>query len=193
MAAPSDGTVKSHQKISDTEGGFTGPILDDDRFGISSASLGDLDGDGVSDLAVGANGNDGEGRDRGAVWILFMNTDGTVKAEQEISDMKGGFSGTLSDDDEFGTGTISEPNVDEQIQVRAYGGAGGGAKKSEEALLNESVNLYRVIHDLLSSIKNETVGTDRIKSATQASKIDVRDEDKWPYRLGIWNFKFRNS
>ncbi|MCZ6810937.1 MAG: hypothetical protein O7D97_02940, partial [Planctomycetota bacterium] len=40
------GTVKSHQKISDTQGGFTGILDDSDLFGISVGSLGDLDGDG---------------------------------------------------------------------------------------------------------------------------------------------------
>ena len=40
------GTVLSHQKISDTQGGFTGTLDNNDRFGISASSLGDLDGDG---------------------------------------------------------------------------------------------------------------------------------------------------
>ena len=75
-----DGTVKSHQKISDTEGGFTGTLDDIDAFGGSPASLGDLDGDGVVDLAVSADGDDDGGNGRGAMWILFMNSDGTVKS-----------------------------------------------------------------------------------------------------------------
>ena len=55
-----------------------GPLLrDNDRFGISATSLGDLNGDGVGDLVVGASGDDDGGFDRGAVWILFLNTDGT--------------------------------------------------------------------------------------------------------------------
>lgn len=65
------GTVLSHQKISDTQGNFTG-ILDNDYFGFSVASLGDLDGDGVTDLAVGARKDDDGGTDRGAVWVLFL-------------------------------------------------------------------------------------------------------------------------
>ena len=86
-----DGTVKSQQKISDTEGGFTGTLDDSDAFGFSVASLGDLDGDGVGDLAVGApRDDDGFAHDRGAVWILFLTADGTVKAEQKISDTEGG-------------------------------------------------------------------------------------------------------
>jgi hypothetical protein len=98
----SDGTVKSHQKISDTEGGFTGTLDDQDFFGESVASLGDLDGDGVGDLAVGATQDDDGGENRGAVWVLFLNSDGTVKSHQKISDTDGGFTGILDDLDFFG-------------------------------------------------------------------------------------------
>ncbi len=97
-----DGTVKGHQKISDTEGGFTGTLHDQDYFGWSIAALGDLDGDTVTDLAVGARVDDDGGTNRGAVWILFMNTDGTVKAQQKISATSGGFTGSLTDFAEFG-------------------------------------------------------------------------------------------
>ena len=68
-----DGTVKGHQKISAAEGGFTGALEDNDAMGRSVASLGDIDSDGVTDLAVGAPGDDDEGSDRGAVWVLFQN------------------------------------------------------------------------------------------------------------------------
>ena len=98
-----DGTVRGHQKISDTEGGFTGAMNDFDDFGSSVASIGDLDGDGVGDLAVGARGdNDGEPDGSGAVWILFLNTDGTVKGHQKISPTAGGFVGPLAFLDNFG-------------------------------------------------------------------------------------------
>ena len=77
-AAAQPGWVLSHQKISNTEGGFTGILDDFDWMGASLAPLGDLDGDGVGDLAVGAVGDD-DGCEvdcvRGAVWILFLNTD----------------------------------------------------------------------------------------------------------------------
>jgi hypothetical protein len=47
-------------------------VLDNsDFFGISVTSMGDLDGDGVVDLAVGAYRDDDGGSDRGAVWLLF--------------------------------------------------------------------------------------------------------------------------
>ncbi len=91
------GTVLSHQKISDTEGGFTGTLDNSDHFGRSVALLDHLDGDGAGDLAVGAGGDHGGGPQRGAVWVLFLNTDGTVKSHQKISDTEGGFTGILDD------------------------------------------------------------------------------------------------
>ena len=94
----SDGTVKGHQKISDKEGGFTGILDGWDRFGASVSALGDLDGDGVTDLAVGAYRDD----NIGAVWILFLNSNGTVKGHQKISKNSGNFSGNISGLDHFG-------------------------------------------------------------------------------------------
>ncbi|MDA2921109.1 integrin alpha, partial [Desulfobacterota bacterium AH_259_B03_O07] len=107
-----DGTVKSEQKASDTAGGFGGTLDDGDEFGTSVASIGDLDGDGVTDLAVGAPGDDDGSFNRGAVWILFLNADGTVKSEQKASDTAGGFGGTLDDGDEFGTSVASIGDLD---------------------------------------------------------------------------------
>jgi hypothetical protein len=107
-----NGTVKSHQKISDTEGGFTGILDDGDRFGQSVAWLGDLDGDGVGDLAVGAINDDDGGSNRGAVWVLFLNPNGTVKSHQKISDIEGGFDGILGDVDQFGASAASLGDLD---------------------------------------------------------------------------------
>ncbi len=78
--------VESSQKISDTAGNFEGVLDDNDQFGSAVANIGDLDFDGVTDLAVGAPLDDDGGTDRGAVWILFMNDDGTVDTDQKISD-----------------------------------------------------------------------------------------------------------
>ena len=93
FAETSDGTVSSEQKISDTVGGFGGVLDDQDQFATSIANIGDYDNNGVDDLAVGAWLDDDDGSARGAVWILFMNADGTVSSEQKISDTAGGFGG----------------------------------------------------------------------------------------------------
>jgi hypothetical protein len=86
-------------------GGFTGALDDGDGFGSSLAALGDLNADGVPDLAVGAPGDDDgfpSDLDRGAVWILFLDADGTVDAHQKVSETAGGFGGSLDPGDSFG-------------------------------------------------------------------------------------------
>ena len=107
-----DGTVKSEQKISNTQGDFGGALDDGDAFGVSVAALGDLDGDGTGDIAVGATGDDDGGMTRGAVWILFLNSNGTVKSEQKISATTGGFDGDLGDSLQFGWSVASLGDLD---------------------------------------------------------------------------------
>lgn len=96
------GEVESFQRISDTEGEFSATIDNEDLFGFEPINLGDLDGDGIEDIAVGAIWDDDGGTDYGAVYILFMNQDATVKSFQKISSTTGGFGGTLEEDGQFG-------------------------------------------------------------------------------------------
>ena len=59
-------------------------LVENARFGNSVANIGDLDLDGVNDLAVGSKRDHAGGPDRGAVYIFFMNTDGSVKSTAKI-------------------------------------------------------------------------------------------------------------
>jgi len=122
-----DGTVKSEQKISDTAGAFGGTLADNDNFGGALSPLGDLDGDGVIDLAVGVPGDAGGGSSRGAIWVLFLDTDGTVKSEQKIGDATGGFGGTLVDSDVFGSSLALLQDLDgDGVDDLAAGAVGDG-------------------------------------------------------------------
>ena len=128
-----DGTVKAEQKISDTSGGLTATLDDADSFGISLAGVGDVDGDGVVDLAVGAHRDDDGGSDRGAVYVLFLKADGTVRAEQKISDTAGGLAATLDDADYFGRSVAGVGDVDgdgvADVAVGAYYDDDGGSER----------------------------------------------------------------
>jgi len=119
-----DGTVKSSQKISDTEGNF-GVIKANDSFGVSVANIGDFDGDGVTDLVVGAYGDSDDGFETGAIYILFLNKDGTVKSHQKTSASEGSFKGNLNNGDLFGSEVISIGDLDgdgiTDLAVGAYG------------------------------------------------------------------------
>ena len=132
-----DGTVDDttgFQKISDQAGGFTADTLDnDDRFGRSVAGIGDINNDGIPDIAVGAINDDDGGTSRGAIYILFMDADGTVDDTtgfQKISDTAGGFTATLDTFDFFGgsiagIGDINNDGI-EDLAVGAVGDDDGG-------------------------------------------------------------------
>ncbi|MCA9024591.1 MAG: FG-GAP repeat protein [Planctomycetaceae bacterium] len=91
MLAGTIGEVTSFSRISDGDGTFTETASNNNRFGSSITYLGDFDGDGINDIAVGVRGDDDTGTNRGAVQILFLNSDGTVKSHQKISDTEGNF------------------------------------------------------------------------------------------------------
>jgi hypothetical protein len=85
--------------------GGLGPVLKDyDLFGIAAAGLGDLDGDGVRDAAIGAE-HDQDGKPfTGAVYVLFLNADGTVKTQQKISALAGNLLAPIRNGQHFGGG-----------------------------------------------------------------------------------------
>lgn len=130
-----DGTstlsVSDAQGILDMLGNFNGDLNDGDGFGAAVAEVGDLEGDGVTDLAVGAPFDDGTGSDRGAVWILLLNGDGTVLEAGKISDLAGGFEGVLRDGDRFGTELIGDlgGNGVDDLAAGARGTDDGGVDR----------------------------------------------------------------
>jgi hypothetical protein len=136
----SDGKVIRHQKISALAGGFTGELSDGDQFGRDMNGIGDLDGDGVPDLAVGANYDDDGGSNKGAVWILFLNRDGTVRQHQKISQTQGGFGGILRSNDEFGRSVMRLGDLDGdgalEIAVGAPLDSTGGIKRGAVWILS---------------------------------------------------------
>ena len=155
----STGTVLDHQKISATAGGFTGTLGPQDQFGTSVAPLGDLDGNQVRDIALGAQGDSESGAPRGAIWILYLNTDGTIKGHQKINEVTGNFLGKLDNGDSFGRGIAAMGDLDgdgiAEIAVGAPQDDDGGVDRGAAWLLflrqNGSVRFHLKISDTVGA------------------------------------------
>jgi hypothetical protein len=86
-------------------------IGDSDAFGWASASIGDLNRDGIQDVVVTAPRDGGRTVSRGAVYVLFMNTDGRAKASVKIADKLNG-GPVIAAWDLFGTSVTSLGDID---------------------------------------------------------------------------------
>ena len=90
-----------------------GPLIPaEDGFGYTATvPIGDLDGNGVVDLASGAVGGNIQGSYRGAVYILFRNADGTVSRYGRIAN---GINGgpELAMNDSFGISIVNLGDID---------------------------------------------------------------------------------
>jgi hypothetical protein len=86
-----------------------------DKWGSTVSDLGDLNGDGIPDMAVGAVGNSGVG----GVFICFLAIDGTVAASTRISNSAGGLVGTIPAGADFGTtvGNLGDLDSDGVIDI----------------------------------------------------------------------------
>ncbi|WNJ20263.1 VWA domain-containing protein [Pontibacter sp. G13] len=73
-----------------------------DQFGCAVELLGDLNQDGIGDVAIGAMGDDVSGLNRGTVYIFFLNSDGTPKSVTQIAQRQSGFAGFIENDDRLG-------------------------------------------------------------------------------------------
>lgn len=101
----SNGTLKSTKEISEGKSGLSITFNTNALFGYSASSLGDLDGDGVTDIAIGEPGHiysDSTGTYFGSTWILFLKTDGTIKDLLKIGNGSGGFTGNIKSGERFG-------------------------------------------------------------------------------------------
>lgn len=113
LGLDSAGSVAASRRIASGASGFpSGQLVQNDRFGASVTSLGDLNGDGVPEIAVGATGDDTAASGAGAVWILFLNADGTVGAQRKITEGVNGFSGDLDAGDNFGASVAGLGDID---------------------------------------------------------------------------------
>ncbi len=95
------GSVSVHSGASGVRIRLLHGLAADDRFGICVRGLGDADGDGIDDLAVGAHGHDAGGANAGAVFV-FAGSDGALRRT---------FLG-LQPDDQFGFALAGAGDLD---------------------------------------------------------------------------------
>ncbi|MCF6253837.1 MAG: FG-GAP-like repeat-containing protein, partial [Thiomicrorhabdus sp.] len=66
-------------------------VSSDDDLGYSISSVGDVNGDGLDDLIIGALGDDPNGNNSGASFVVFGKTNGSVLELSSIEQGDGGF------------------------------------------------------------------------------------------------------
>jgi len=150
-----DGSVERSHRIGSKEGGFDGLLQPNDVFGLALASLGDVDGDGIQDLAVGAPGDDDGCNACGAVWVLFLDRDGRVRKSQKISQRAGGFAGRLNNRSEFGISLAALPDLDGngvmELVVGARGDSEAGINAGAIWILSLDRNANVLAHQKITS------------------------------------------
>ena len=105
-----DGTVKDDVKISQNNS-----ILDvtlGDKFGMEVSTAGDLDNDGNVDVFVSAFEAQDVGINMGLIYILYLNSNGTVKSYKKILPTFEDFPGITFPDAKFGDGLANVGDID---------------------------------------------------------------------------------
>jgi hypothetical protein len=127
----SDGDVLSTTEIND----FTenGPELNDsDWYGLATENMGDLDNNGINDIAVSTIFKDTNGTDKGAIHISLLNADLSVKATVSLDDLTLNGAG-LNNGDNYGADITNLGDLDgngvTDIAVGAHYSDFGGENK----------------------------------------------------------------
>lgn len=79
---------------------------------ISVAALGDVDGDGVVDVAVGDRSDGDDRLSRGAVWVVFLERDGSVRSATKSCATSAGFRWRFVEDERFAEALAAPGDID---------------------------------------------------------------------------------
>jgi hypothetical protein len=123
--------VVSKIKITENQSGFNDILTDGEnpngrfgvQFGHAMCAPGDLNGDGIPDLITGANQ-----QNEGEAYILYLNSDKTVKTYTKIDEAEGGFDFTFGENERFSRSIsfVGDLRGDGSIAVNFGGGVSAG-------------------------------------------------------------------
>lgn len=155
-----NGTVKEYQNIQ---------INGSKYFGRSLTSLGDLDGDQVTDLAVGAY-SDEDGR--GSVYVLFLNQNGTVKSHQMINGKNNHFGSSIASIGDFDGDEVTDMVVTdlEGASWILLMNTNGTAKAYQKIEIGGPVYFVASLDDL---------DGDSVSDLVVGATLDNKDEAVW--------------
>lgn len=103
--------IQSIVRLGEGTTGVSG-LDNDDRYGMWITNIGDIDGNGVLDIAVGATKDEaGATLDTGAVYIHRLNSDGTVLGTTKIGEGSTGVTG-LDNLDQYGHSIADLGDID---------------------------------------------------------------------------------
>jgi hypothetical protein len=179
----SDGTIKSNLKIGHQLNGGP-PLINGDHFGRAVTKLDDMDGDGVAELAIGAIGDNTGGTDQGAVYISFLNLDGTVKFNVKIANTLNG-GPTLTNLDFFGRAVTQLDDMDgdgvPELAIGAIGDDTGGSGRGAVyiSFLNSNGTVKSNLK-IASGLNGGPTLTDEDNFGGAVTKLDDMDGDGVP-------------
>ena len=117
----SDGTIKKTVRINSKTKNVALKYHEANRYGSSIAGLGDLDGDGINDIAVSAEHEyNKETKTRGKVYIHFLNKDGSIKKTKVLNSIEK----NSDSNDFFGSALASSDYNHDGIMDLAIGAKG---------------------------------------------------------------------
>jgi len=104
-----DGSASGHKKLSVTTPGVELGLQANASLGGGIANIGDLNGDGIDEIAVAATNATAEegGNESGVIFTFFMDKDNEIESHVRIASQEGGFTATLDANSKFGFGLSS--------------------------------------------------------------------------------------
>ncbi|TAE48443.1 MAG: hypothetical protein EAZ89_15290, partial [Bacteroidetes bacterium] len=117
-----EGSVKKAIQLHARSPVLAGKLARSQRFGTDIALMGDMDGDSVPEIAVGAPG---EGTTPGEVWLIFMQADGTPRQMLPLGGTLGAKTGDMLGVSVENVGDLDQNGIND-MAVGASGDSEGG-------------------------------------------------------------------